>query len=151
MNVRFVEYDLDFLKLSTIWLSDPEIKMLTCTPDIEEEKQQEWFSQLKHRTDYYIRGLMADKKPIGAVGIKNIDYDNSTGEYWGYIGEKSYIGCGIGKYMVSEMCNTAKIMGLKTLTLRVAKYNERAYALYTKSGFKVINFDDVMCFMKKEL
>lgn len=151
MVIEFVEYDRLFLGLSTGWLTDPEIKKLTLTPDIGKEAQLEWFSTLKMRTDYYIWGILADKKPIGAVGIKHIDLKAGTGEYWGYIGEKDYIGFGIGKQMVLKMCAKASEIGLMTLRLQVAKYNERAYALYKKMGFAISGSNDMVFFMEKKL
>lgn len=135
MNIIFADYTENFLELSQKWLSDPEIKRLTMTPDFDRETQQVWFNSLKFRDDYYIKGVIADDVPIGAVGIKHISYADLSGEYWGYIGEKDYIGHGIGKYMVGEMCSYAKKIGLKELYLNVAEYNIRAYNLYKIMGF----------------
>ena len=136
-TIEFVEYDETFLHLSYEWLTDPEIKRLTMTPTIDKETQIQWFNELKGRNDYFIRGISCDKRPIGAVGLKHIG--NKTGEYWGYIGDKNYIGCGIGKKMVHEMCNYAKYIGLESLYLYVADYNERAYRLYLHCGFTEIS------------
>lgn len=151
MKIRFVEYNETFLFLSKRWLSDPEIKKLTMTPDIDDETQQRWFETLNQRKDYLIWGVLVDEKPIGAVGIKNIDRVVQNGEYWGYIGEKEYIGRGIGYHMVETMVANGKNIGLKTLTLKVANYNQRAYALYKKIGFEVIATENVINVMKKVL
>lgn len=151
MEILFVTYDETFLNLSRQWLSDPEIKRLTMTPDIEEEKQRKWFETLSKRNDYLIWGILADKKPIGAVGIKNIDHAAKCGEYWGYIGEKEYIGHGIGNQMISAMCNKARDLGLNTLTLKVAQYNKRACALYLRAGFVIVSVNDAIYQMNKSL
>lgn len=134
-DIQFIKYSHDFLELSKKWLSDPEIKRLTMTPDIQEEEQERWFHGLEQRKDYFIRGITADGNLIGAVGIKHIDFQERTGEYWGYIGEKQYIGRGIGKLMVTQMCREGKKMNLDILYLKVAEYNVRAYQLYLKQGF----------------
>jgi len=136
MNVLFVEYDNRFFVLSKDWLEDQQIKRLTMTPETSESSRKLWFESLRMRKDYYIQGVTVDEVPIGAVGIKHIDLQKATGEYWGYIGEKAYIGKGIGHVMVSQMIDKAKELGLRTMYLRVAEYNERAIRLYHKHGFQ---------------
>lgn len=135
MKISFVEYDETFLMLSTKWLFDSEIKKLTMSPDITLEEQKKWYDSLKYRKDYFIEGIVADGEKIGAVGIKNIDFCNKTGEYWGYIGSKNFIGKGIGKRMVLHMCEVGKKLGLKELRLKVIDFNNRAYQLYLSQGF----------------
>jgi len=138
MHIVFVEYDNRFFTLSKGWLGDQQIKRLTMTPDTNDVSREQWFKNLKMRDDYYIQGIMVDNIPIGALGIKHIDMEKATGEYWGYIGEKGYIGKGIGHVMVSRMIDQARELGLKALYLHVADYNERAIGLYVKHGFKKI-------------
>ena len=151
MKTEFVEFDYTFLKLSSTWLSDPEIKKLTLTPDIDCKEQKKWFDSLKTRNDYYIQGVCVDGIPVGAVGIKNINYSKNEGEYWGYIGEKKYIGHGIGNLMIDEMCRVAKNKLLDSLYLHVACYNERAYKLYLKNGFVESDSSDGIILMRKNI
>lgn len=148
-NIEFVDFDELFLNSSFIWLSDPEIKRLTMTPTISKEDQIEWFKGLKTRSDYYIRGITCDNKPIGAVGIKHIS--NNKGEYWGYIGDKDYIGRGIGKIMMENMCRYGLSIGLKRLFLHVAEFNTRAINLYNSFGFSVIETNNGVLKMEKVL
>lgn len=153
--IQFVKFDDDFFVRSKYWLSDPTTKRLTLTPDISDADRKQWYTTLQNRSDYLIWGIMTDGIPIGAVGIKNIDYSISTGEYWGYIGEASYIGRGIGKCMMAEMMNQAKVHNLKKLVLKVADYNERAINLYNFMGFiedgrESMNGYDLI-YMSKEL
>lgn len=136
MDIRFVEYDKTFLNYSLHWLSDPEIKHLTMTPDIDRKSQLTWFENLKNRTDYLIWGITANGIPIGAAGIKHIDHVQRTGEYWTYIGEKEFIGKGIGKQIVSQIMVEAERIGLSQLMMYVAEYNERSYQLHFKCGFQ---------------
>lgn len=145
LNVSFVPYDDVFFEKSASWLSDPEIKYLTMTPDLDDKTRKEWFEGLSLREDYYIEGIMLDDEPIGAVGLKHIDLNNRTGEYWGYIGEKEYFGKGIGHIMVEHMIRYAKSIGIQLVSLRVRNDNERAKRLYQKRGFKRIDeINDVL-------
>ena len=138
MDGRFelLKFNEEFFELSKKWLSDPQIKRLTMTPDVSAQSQGEWFSSLENRNDYYIKGISVNGEKIGAVGLKHIDHENNRAEYWGYIGEKSYIGHGIGKIMVKSMIDECKSQGISHLYLKVADYNERAICLYRKMGFK---------------
>ncbi|MBQ6888860.1 MAG: GNAT family N-acetyltransferase [Lachnospiraceae bacterium] len=151
MNIQFVEFDERFFLLSQKWLNNSEIKKLTMTPDTDENDRIAWYESLKHREDYYIKGILADDVPIGAVGIKHINRVSGTGEYWGYIGEKSYIGKGIGKEMMAAMYATAYALGLNRLTLKVADFNIRACRLYEKQGFVETAREDHVIVMEKIL
>lgn len=133
-----VDYDIDFLGKSWNWLNDPEIRKLTLTPVFSKEEQLIYFKQLPTRKDYWIKGVMHDDTAIGATGLKNINADEGSAEFWGYIGEKAYWGKGIGKYMLNEVIKKAKRLNLTHIYLYVAKYNDRAKALYKKTGFELI-------------
>ena len=77
--------------------------------------------------------------------------EQRNAEYFGYIGEKRYIGLGIGKDMVGYACGIGRDFNLKCLTLKVADYNERAYNLYLSQGFVVSNIDHNIISMTKLL
>ncbi len=131
-----VEYDREFLFKSWIWLNDPEIKALTLTPDFSKEEQLAFYSNLRCRKDYWIRGIIENDLPIGAMGLKNITAQKA--EYWGYIGDKSYWGRGIGAFMLSEAISQGKILKLAQLHLIVGNENVRAKTLYLKEGFQLL-------------
>ena len=52
--------------------------------------------------DYLIWGYMYNNIPIGVCGLKNIN--DSSGEYFGYIGNKTMWGQGLGKLMMEVEC-----------------------------------------------
>jgi RimJ/RimL family protein N-acetyltransferase len=131
---RAVSYDERFLERSWVWLQDPEIQRLTMTPALSRETQANWFASLPDRSDYKIWGIEMDGDPIGAFGLKNI-IDGSRGEYWGYIGEKGYWGCGVGTWMLESALAFAREAGLRQVWLRVSRENERAIRLYVRNGF----------------
>ncbi len=131
--IDFIFYDSQLLKKSWVWLNDIEIKRLTNTPDFTQDEQKKWFLSLKHKSDYFIKGVKYNETIIGVVGLKNIT--RISGEYWGYIGEKEYWGKGIGKKMILYIINIAKEKKLKTVYLKVIPSNKRAINLYEKTGF----------------
>ncbi len=151
VNIKFCEFDERVFELSQIWLSDPEIKELTLTPDTTLEERLKWFHSLKNRTDYFIKGVVMNDYPIGVVGLKNISLEKNVGEYFGYIGEKEYIGHGIGNEMIAYIIEMGKSMGLRLIILNVSNINSRAIKLYKKWGFVSVLQNGNIIEMHKEL
>lgn len=135
MEIRFKVFDEKFLDKSFLWLNDKEVKRLTMSPNITKEEQKKWFDKLNKRNDYLIWGVTYDDMPVGVVGMKQINYQEKTAEYFGYIGEKNFWGYGIGKQMMEFIINNAKKSKLEKLYLYVSSENARAIALYEKYGF----------------
>lgn len=140
MEISFVPYSDLFLKKSWDWLNDSEIKKLTNTHDFTKEDQKRFFNSLKSRNDYLIKGIIFNKIPIGACGLKNIT--NSDAEYWGYIGEKEFWGKGFGKEILDFMINCGIKMNLSSIYLNVIKENKRAIKLYQNFGFETEELTD---------
>lgn len=147
--LEFVEYDESFLALSWLWLKDPEISVLTMTPEFTKDEQLIFFKSLGERRDYFIRGITYQNKKIGAVGIKNINHEK--GEYWGYIGEKNYWGQGLGREIMQKIISEARLLGLKKLYLHVNANNQRAINLYKKEGFVFSSVDEQLIKMERWL
>ena len=135
MRLELVAYDRSFLDLSWTWLHDPTIKALTMAPDFTRAAQEEFFAALPTRTDYHIWGVrLLPDRPIGVAGIK--DVRGKDGEYWGYIGEQSCWGQGLGRDMLELVEDQAQRLGLSTLKLLVEAGNTRAMTLYGKVGYQ---------------
>lgn len=138
-----VDYDFNFLDRSWYWLNDPETKALTLTPDFTKEEQLNFFNSIPQRKNYWIKGILENNTPIGAMGLKNIDPIEKFGEYWGYIGNKEFWGKGIGKFMIHEACKQAKKIGLHELYLKVGSTNFRAKKLYLNLGFTLSHAGEI--------
>ncbi len=134
-DIAFVPYDADFLALSWDWLNDPEIKALTMTPDFNRAAQARWYDSLPGRNDYLIWGVRHAGRPVGVCGLKGIG--GGAGEYWGYIGDKTCWGKGIGTRMVGFVEGQARGRGLGRIRLRVWIGNARARGLYEKLGYRL--------------
>lgn len=148
-HISFVEYTKTFLDKSYEWLNDPEIKYLTDTPDFTKEAQKKWFDSLEKRSDYKVWGIIFDNKPIGVVGLKHIDLQQQSAEYFGYIGEKKYWGHGIGKLMISYSITEVKKLNLQSLYLNVIKTNIRALNLYKKFNFSFVENKNSRLLLKR--
>jgi len=137
MILKKCEFTELMLPITYSWLKNNELKKLTNTPDFTKEEQNNWYSKIIKDKTYMIWTICVDNKPVGVFGIKNID--SKKGEYWGYIGDKSYWGKGIGKWMLDESINFCNKNNINRLYLRVLKNNARAIKLYIKKGFKIIS------------
>ena len=151
LNLKLDIFDEEVLKLSFDWLSDAEVKFLTKTPDLSREIQQNWFNDLPSRKDYLVRSVKADNLAIGVFGLKKIDYNAREAEYFGYIGNKSYWGKGIGKWMLAKAINLAQNKQLAKVYLNVIAENYVAINLYFKMGFKIISYTPNSYLMEKYL
>jgi RimJ/RimL family protein N-acetyltransferase len=148
--LHLVSYDRKYLDLSYGWLSDPEIKALTMTPDFTREDQQVFFAGLTNRTNYRVWGVESDSAgPVGAAGIKRIV--GARGEYWGYLGDKRLWGRGLGRHLIAAVEDKARGLGLAQLYLNVAEDNVRAIALYRCVGYAEIGAANSVLRMEKAL
>jgi RimJ/RimL family protein N-acetyltransferase len=151
MDLELVDYDIQTLEKSFEWLNDPEMKLLTETPDINKEAQLAWFKNLPNRSNYIVKSITADTIPIGVSGLKNINKTTKDAEFFGYIGDKNFWGKGIGKWMLNEIELLARLNGLTRIYLNVLFVNFRAVNLYFNQGYKIYKVTHNSYLMEKFL
>ena len=135
-TLHLVVFDRTYFDLSKEWLSDSELNFLIHAGKLpSDEERNRWFESLNSRTDYLIWGVEYNGLPIGVSGLKKIA--DGKAEYWGYIGEKSLWGKGLGNELINEVFKKAQNNGLNKIWLRVRKYNSRAISLYKRKGFTI--------------
>lgn len=148
--IKLEKYTKNYLVNSSIWLNDPEIKFLTNTPDFSEEDQKKWFEGLEQKIDYKIWGVSFDSIPIGVFGIKNINLNDKSGEYWGYIGEEQYRNKGLGKTIMNNLLEIAQTeLKLEKIFLKVLLENVVAISFYRKFDFLEISRENGIITMLK--
>jgi RimJ/RimL family protein N-acetyltransferase len=133
-KLSFHSYDEEYLDRSWQWLNDPETKALVDAGDFTREEQRAWFATLKSRTDYGVWGVSLHGRPVGVVGLKGID--RASAEYFGYFGEKSCWGQGLGQQMLDFAEEQARRLGINLIRLRVLGSNKRAIRLYDRLGYR---------------
>jgi RimJ/RimL family protein N-acetyltransferase len=138
--LSFTCFDEAFFECSKEWLKDPELTQLIDAPSVSDIERHNWFTGLKNRTDYRIWGVWLGPQRIGACGLKSFAGDRA--EYWGYIGDKSLWGRGLGSSMVHHCIEEARRRRLAAVYLKVLKSNERAVRLYRRLGFVVVSEGD---------
>ena len=139
-GLHLVQFDKCYFDLSKSWLTDSELRHLIHAETLpSDEERLRWFELLSSRSDYRIWGIDYLMQPIGVCGLKHIT--DGQAEYWGYIGEKSFWGKGLGSCIMTEVLLKAQDLRLTRVYLRVRKYNLRAFRMYEKYGFSIDSED----------
>lgn len=138
-HLRVVPYDKDLLEASREWLLDEELRRLIRARKYTEREQAEWFQSISSRSDYLIWGLTLKGRPIGVLGLKNIE-PSVKAEYFAFIGPKELWGQGIGRFMHEAVVEAGKKLGLKYLFGFAG--NERTKRAHLKYGWKLSGSDD---------
>jgi len=82
---------VDKIELVRNWRNDPKIvKYMEAREYITPEAQQKWFETIDNDNNYFFI-IEYDKKEIGVVNIKNINYQQQIGEAGIYIYDNAYL------------------------------------------------------------
>ena len=84
------------ISLLTKWVNDPEIRRyISNIFPITEESERDWHLSLKNKSNTdVVLIIVANKKPIGVMGLHKIDWQNRIATTGAMIGEKKYRGKG---------------------------------------------------------
>jgi len=106
-------------------------------------EQEEWFRNYKNNSNKKFFTILFNDKPIGFMGLSDIDFNSKKASVFILIGEDNYREKGVGtvamNFLIKKAFNDLK---LKKLVLEVNKFNVSAITLYKKIGFKIINKND---------
>lgn len=85
----------DKIELVRNWRNDPKIQQTMFFQSyITPEMQEKWFSRINNENNYYFIVEYKDEE-IGLINIKDIDYEEKTGETGVFIYEDKYLGTDI--------------------------------------------------------
>lgn len=122
------------------WRNRPEVKEnLYSQEDITTEGHLDYFHKMIETKKGYqfVIEIVETGKAIGTTFIKNIDYENRSGEFGIFIGETDFYGKGIGQHVAKEVLRFAfEKLELNKVWLTVFADNTRAIRCYLKVGFK---------------
>ena len=117
--------------------------------DFTIESQRQWIENKVGSGEVvqFIIEYKKDNKRVGSVYLRDIDSNNHKAEYGIFLGEKDYLGKGIGGETAKLVLAYAfQNMGLNKVFLRVLADNICAIKSYEKAGFKMEGYfkQDVM-------
>ncbi len=141
-NINFVRFTQDYLPFYLRWFKDPlvlrHLNKSTPQNDIQISRFVN-FASTSVTDHYYIINL--DNEPIGHTGLKNIDYQLFSAELSCVIGEKKYIGQGVGlstmvHFIKYVLTNYPKIKTFEFTRLTGLPNNIYKSLCFKKSGNK---------------
>ena len=124
------------------WENDLELSVLTGDPvhPLSPEaidSLYERYSKADSGGASFVIYERATLRPIGTIGLPNINHAHRTAELGVGIGEHDCWGKGYGTEATRLILDYAfTVLGLHNVMLRVFSYNERAIRAYQKVGFK---------------
>ncbi len=98
-----------------------------------------WFDMLLSDKSSYNKAIVdiTREKLIGYAGIANLNETNLSGEYFIFIGDKSYHGKGVGTFVTKEIVrNGFEKLGLNRIMLTASEKNIGAIKAYKNANFK---------------
>lgn len=104
-----------------------------------EDKTLIWFKSLDGRKDRVDYTITYDNKPVGIIGLLNIDLNKKEAEYYICLGEHELKGKGVAKDATELLIKEAySKFSLKSIYLYTEVENLRAQKFFEKCGFKKI-------------
>ncbi|MFA7253490.1 MAG: GNAT family protein [Patescibacteria group bacterium] len=139
METNFRKLTIEDLPHRIKWLNDPEINKHLGTrvrTGTDEEFHKKWFECYFSDDFREIFTIEVDGKPVGQVGLLDINPLDKNGCLYIIIGEKNYWGKGIGSQAMEFILNYGfDTLGLHKIWLEVYASNSAAIKLYKKFGF----------------
>lgn len=137
-------YVREHLALYHRWFNDFEvIRYYLDTPRPQTlEERAAWYERVSagdpHNIDFLIYEL-ATMRPIGRVGLEDINYQHRRATFGLLIGEKDCWGKGYGTEATRLTIDYGfNALGLHNIMLSVSSANTAAIRAYTRAGFRVI-------------
>lgn len=139
MEITFRKLAQKDLPLRMKWLNDPEVNKYLghrTRSGTDEEFHRQWFERYFNDQTKEIFTIEVDGKPVGQVGLVDINLLDKNGDLYLVIGEKDFWNKGVGsaamEYILDYGFNTLK---LHKIWLEVHARNSVAIKLYEKYGF----------------
>ena len=123
------------------WFTDADVlRNLAMRSPMSLAAEEHWFDrmlQAQGTTDYhFVICLLADARPIGTIGLHEVDAQNGTAEFGIAIGEKAEWGKGYGTDATRAICEFGFAqLRLERIGLQVYAANERGRRTYERVGF----------------
>ena len=102
------------------------------------DRELEILKNLKTSHNFAVR-LIENDELLGNIGFNDIDSVNKSGTLGIMLGNEKYYGKGYGKETLILLLDYGfSLLNLRNIVLYVFEYNEIAYNLYKKVGFKEV-------------
>lgn len=140
MNISFRPIRKSDLGIIVKWLNDPETNQYLgarVRQGTNFETRLKWYEKYKAEKTKKMFIIYADSKPVGEVGLINIDKLDNNAELFIMIGEKAFRRKGIGQQAVKFIINYAfNKLKLHRISLGCFEDNIAGVKCYEKCCFK---------------
>ncbi len=121
------------------WRNDPEVRAGALWPEgaFGAREAERWLratSRARARLTLGVE-LRHEGRLVGLTNLSGIDGGSASAHFGIVVGDRTCWGRGIARETLGLMMERAAAMGLRRITLEVARDNARAVALYERFGF----------------
>lgn len=134
-------FDEGALPLVQAWMNDEEVRWGTGTEGpVSDFEHQRWYRSLmedrSQRAFLIGHRCASEMKPVGAIGLRGINWRSRSAEYWIYLGDRTVRGKGVADEASRLLLRFAfSTLGLHRVFLQVNVTNQPAVRLYRRLGF----------------
>jgi len=135
----------DKIEMVRNWRNDPKISQyMEYKEYITPEMQKKWFKKIDNNENYFFI-IEVDKKEIGLINIRDIDYDLLEGEAGIYIYDDNFYNSTISFQSSLVLCDFCfESLKLNRVIAHILKDNKRAIKYNKLMGYKIaIEQDEV--------
>src|SRR5690625_4846073 len=131
---KFIKEDIPY---KVKWINDEENnRYLHYDLPLKEDKTILWFNTLKTRKNRADYTITFNDKPVGLIGVLNIDMEKKDAEYYICLGEKEFKGKGIARIATDLLVREIEYeYSLKSIYLYTEIENISAQKLFERFGF----------------
>ncbi len=138
MNIAIRKFQEKDIPYKVQWINDKENnKYLHYDLPLREDKTKVWFKNIQNRNDRRDYTITCNDKPVGLIGLLNIDEKNRKAEYYICLGGDKYKGKGIAGIATDLLIKKAyEELRLIRIYLYTEVGNVQAQRFFEKVGFK---------------
>jgi diamine N-acetyltransferase len=140
-KITLLAFDERHLACVHAWINDEDLRRGIGTEGpVSEFEHRRWYEQVMsdplQRMFIIGQGIGLDAKPVGLIGLRNIEWRSRVAEFWIYLGESSVRGQGIATEASNLLLRFGfNTLGLNRIFLLVNDTNSHAIELYRRLGF----------------
>lgn len=136
---NILDVPLEDQKRVRIWRNSPHVNQMMLNQNyVSEEQHEKWLHFLVDNPKSHIVRVAyyGQHHPIGIIVLKDVDLHSSISNWGFYIGERSFLGIGLGKQMLLDIFQWAfGQLSIYKLYTSVLGNNDKALKMYLKAGF----------------
>ena len=129
---------LDKIEMVRNWRNDPKItKYMECREYITSEMQEKWFQKINNDNNYFFI-IEYEGKEIGLANMKDINYEQKTGEAGIFIYDDDYLNSVVSFYALLCLYDFFfETLGMEKVIAHILKDNKRAIKYNLTFGYEL--------------